>query len=205
MKIFGPLYERTLGWARHRQAPALLTGLSFAEAVVFPVPPEVMLAPMCLAQPKRAFWFATLSLVGSLAGAVLGYLLGHFAYELVKPLFTALGWIERIDEQVAQLREIAANSPWKAFWLLVLAGFTPIPLKIFTWASGIVGVPMLPFLAAMLVGRGKRVFLVALAIRLGGARAEATLRRYIEPIGWVASILLLGAVAWLIWRTQQGT
>lgn len=204
MKIFGPLYERTIGWARHRRAPAFLTGLSFAEAVVFPVPPEVMLAPMCLAQPKRGFWFATLSLLGSLAGAVVGYVLGHFAYELVKPLLAALGWMERIDAQVQQLREIAAHSPWQAFWLLVLAGFTPIPLKIFTWASGIVGVPLVPFLASMFIGRGKRVYLVALAIRLGGVRAEAALRRYIEPIGWIASVLLVAAIGWLVWKAQFG-
>lgn len=204
MKLFGPLYERTLVWARHRRAPALLTGLSFAEAVVFPVPPEVMLAPMALAQPRRAFWFATLSLLGSLVGAVVGYALGHFAYELVKPLFEALGWIDRIDAQVAYLREVAAQSPWKAFWILVIAGFTPIPLKIFTWAAGVVGVPLLPFLASMAVGRGKRVYLIALAIRLGGERAEAALRRYIEPIGWAAMVLLVAALGWLIWRAQQG-
>jgi membrane protein YqaA with SNARE-associated domain len=204
LKIFGPLYERTLGWARHRNAPTLLTILSFAEAVIFPVPPEVMLAPMCLSQPRRGFWFATLSLVGSLLGAVVGYLLGHFAYELIKPLFEALGWIGKIEHQVTMLREIAAQSPWKVFWLLVIAGFTPIPLKFFTWASGIVGVPLLPFLASMFIGRGKRVFLIALAIRLGGARAEAALRRYIEPVGWAAMLLLVGALGWLIWHTQQG-
>ncbi|RNF82574.1 YqaA family protein [Montanilutibacter psychrotolerans] len=204
MKLFGPFYERALVWARHRHAPALLTGLSFAEAVVFPVPPEVMLAPMALSQPRRGFWFASLSLGGSLFGAVLGYLLGHYAFELVKPLFEMLGWIDRIEAQVTQLREIAARSPWQAFWLLVLAGFTPIPLKIFTWASGIVGVPLLPFLASMAVGRGKRVYLIALAIRLGGERAEAALRRYIEPIGWAAMALLLAGLAWLIWKAQQG-
>lgn len=204
MKLFGPLYERTLTWARHRHAPSFLTGLSFAEAVVFPVPPEVMLAPMALSQPKRGFWFATLSLLGSLAGAVVGYALGYFAYELVKPLFEALGWIGKIDAQVENLREIAARSPWQAFWLLVVAGFTPIPLKIFTWASGIVGVPLLPFMAGMAIGRGKRVYLVALAIRLGGARAEAALRRYIEPIGWVAMIVLVAGLGWLIWKAQQG-
>lgn len=200
MKLFGPLYERALVWARHPKAPALLTGLSFAEAIVFPVMPEVMLAPMCLSQPKRGFWFASLSLMGSLVGAVVGYLLGHYAYELVKPLLESLGWLERIDAQVASLREITALSPWKAFWLLVIAGFTPIPLKIFTWASGIVGVPMLPFLAAMLVGRGKRVFLVAIAIRLGGERAEKALHRYIEPIGWSAMVLLAGLIGWLLLR-----
>ncbi len=204
MKLFGPLYEHTLGWARHRRAPALLTGLSFAEAVVFPVPPEVMLAPMCLARPQKAFWFAAFSLIGSLAGAAVGYLLGHYAFELVRPVLASLGWIDRIDIEVAALREIAAQSPWKAFWLLVVVGFTPIPLKIFTWASGIVGVPMLPFLASMLVGRGKRVFLLALAIRLGGERAEAALRRYIEPVGWIATALLLAVFTWLVWRTLQG-
>ena len=204
MKLFGPLYERTLVWARHRRAPALLTGLSFAEAVVFPVPPEVMLAPMALAQPRRAFWFATLSLLGSLAGAVVGYALGHFAYELVKPLFVALGWIDRIDAQVAYLREVAAQSPWKAFWILVIAGFTPIPLKIFTWAAGVVGVPMLPFLASMAVGRGKRVYLIALAIRLGGERAEAALRRYIEPIGWGATAVLVAGIGYLALRARTG-
>ncbi|HEV8693460.1 MAG TPA: YqaA family protein [Lysobacter sp.] len=202
MKIFGPLYERTLGWARHRRAPALLTLLSFAEAVIFPIVPEVMLAPMCLSQPKRGFWFAALSLLGSLVGAVVGYMLGHYAYELIKPLFETLGWIGKIESQVAHLREIAAQSPWKVFWLLVIAGFTPIPLKFFTWASGIVGVPLLPFLASMFIGRGKRVFLIALAIRLGGERAEAALRRYIEPIGWAAMTVLVGALGWLIWHTQ---
>jgi membrane protein YqaA with SNARE-associated domain len=204
MKLFGPIYERALAWARNPHAPALLTGLSFAEAVFFPVPPEVMLAPMALSQPKRAFRFASLSLLGSLAGAVLGYALGHYAYELVKPLLVSLGWIDRIDEQVEYLRGIAADSPWKTFWILVLAGFTPIPLKFFTWASGIVGVPLLPFLASMAVGRGKRVYLIAAAIRLGGARAEAALHRWIEPLGWIATALLLAGIGYLVWRSQTG-
>ena len=198
------MYERALGWARHRRAPAYLTGLSVAEAVVFPVMPEVMLAPMALAQPRRAFHFATLSLAGSMVGAVFGYLLGHYAYEAVKPLLASLGWSERINEQVEYLRVVVAQSPWKAFWILVLAGFTPIPLKIFTWASGIVGVPMLPFMASMLVGRGKRVYLVALAIRLGGTRAEAALNRYIEPVGWVATALLVALAGWLAWHAWGG-
>ena len=128
MKLFGPLYQRALGWARHRNAPALLTVLSFAEAVFFPVVPEIMLAPMALAQPRRAFHFATLSLLGSLAGALVGYALGHYAFELVKPVFDELGWLHKINEQVDYLRGIAIDSPWKAFWILVLAGFTPIPL-----------------------------------------------------------------------------
>jgi hypothetical protein len=82
--------------------------------------------------------------------------------------------------------------PWKAFWLLVAAGFVPVPLKVFTWASGIVGMPLLPFVGGMIIGRGKRVFLVAGLIRLGGPKAEAALHRWIEPIGWATAILLAG-------------
>ena len=200
MKIFGPMYQRALGWSRHPRAPALLAGLSFVEAIVFPVMPEVMLGPMCLAQPKRGFRFASISLLFSLLGAVVGYLLGHFAYEAVKPALAALGWLDKIDAQVAHLREVVAQSPWKAFWLLVLGGLAPIPMKVFTWASGIVGVPMLPLLLSMGVGRGKRVYLLALAIRLGGERAEKALHRWIEPIGWIALLLLAALVAWFVLR-----
>ena len=204
MTLFEPIYHRMMVWARHRHAPALLSLFSAAEAVFFPVPPEVMLAPMCLAQPRRAFTFASLSLAGSMVGAVIGYVLGHFAYELLIPVFESLGWLEKIDAQVTRLREIAAQSPWQAFWLLVLAGFTPIPLKIFTWAAGIVGVPFLPFLASMFIGRGKRVYLLAGAIRLGGERAERMLAQYIEQIGWFMTGILVLGLAWIGWHVISG-
>ncbi len=202
MKLFGPLYDRAISWSRHPRAPLYLVMLSVFEAVFFPVMPEVMLAPMCLSQPRRGFWFAFISLLGSLVGAVIGYVLGHFAFEALRPALESMGWLEHIDKQVTWLREIAVQSPWKAFWLLVLAGFAPIPLKFFTWASGIVGVPMVPFMASMAVGRGKRVFLVAGAIRLGGERAESALRRYIEPIGWIALALIVLLIAYLVWRSR---
>ena len=78
----------------------------------------------------------------------------------------------------------------------------PIPMKVFTWASGIVGVPMLQYVLSMLIGRGKRVYLLGIAIRLGGARAEAALRRWIEPVGWIATALVVALVGWLIWRAS---
>ena len=86
----------------------------------------------------------------------------------------------------------------------MLAGFVPIPMKFFTWAAGVVGMPMLPFLCGMAIGRGKRVFLLALVIRMGGERAEATLRRYIEPVGWAATVLVVGLVGWLVVKAQAG-
>lgn len=190
MKLFKPLYEVALKWAQHPRAEPLLAVLSFFEAIIFPVMPEVMLGPMVLARPQRWARFATVSLIFSVLGALVGYALGHYAFEWMRPLLESLGRLERIDTQVAELREIASRSPWSAFWLLVLAGFLPIPLKIFTWASGIVGVPLLPFVASMLVGRGKRVYLLAGLIRIAGPKAEAALHRSIEWIGWAALILL---------------
>ena len=87
---------------------------------------------------------------------------------------------------------ICIAHPWKAFWMLVAAGFVPVPLKVFTWASGIVGMPLLPFIGGMVIGRGKRVFIVAGVIRLGGPKAEAALHRWIEPIGWAILVLIVG-------------
>lgn len=204
MKIFAPMYARAIAWSRHPRAPAFLTGLSFVEAIIFPVPPEVMLAPMSLAQPKRALWFATLSLIGSIAGAVIGYLLGHYAFELMRPLFEWLGMMHGIESGIDTIRTKMAESPWAVFWLLVAGGFAPIPMKVFTWASGVVGVPWVPYLAAMAIGRGKRVFLVAIAIRLGGERAERALHRYVEPIGWGATAVLLVAISYLVFKAKSG-
>ena len=191
MKLFKPLYERALRWSMHPRAEPLLAVLSFFEAILFPVMPEVMLAPMVLAQPRRWARLATVSLVFSVLGALVGYALGHYAFEWMRPLFESLGWMEGIDRQVSELSEIAKRSPWSAFWVLVVAGLLPIPLKIFTWASGIVGVPLLPFVASMIVGRGKRVYLLAGVIRLAGPRAEAILHRWIEWIGWGVLIALV--------------
>jgi membrane protein YqaA with SNARE-associated domain len=193
MKIFEPLYERAIVWARHRHAPLILTVLSFVEAFVFPVAPEVMLAPMCLAQPKRAFRFAGLSLFGSVFGMFVGYAIGHFAIDLVMPWLVDLGYgpqFESIKQEAAQ----------HGFWMLFLAGFTPIPFKIATIAAGAVGMPLLPFFLGGVIGRGKRVFLVAGAIRWGGEKAEAALRRNVEPVGWFALLVLVALVAWLYFR-----
>ena len=200
MKLFGPLYDRALAWSRHPKAPLHLTLLSFVEAIIFPVAPEVMLAPMCLAQPKKAFRFASLSLLGSILGALVGYALGHYAYEAVRPLLSP-HLQEGIGNWVGNLRQQMHDHPMALYGTLLVAAIQPvIPMKIVTWASGIVGVPMGPFLACMLVGRGKRVYLIAGAIRWGGERAEAALRKHIEWIGWVALVLLAAALGWLYWR-----
>jgi membrane protein YqaA with SNARE-associated domain len=204
MKVFGPLYARAIAWSRHPRAQSLLVGLSFVEAFIFPVMPEVMLGPMCLAQPRRALRFATLSLLGSLAGSLVGYALGHYAYEALRPLLSP-HMQETISVWVETLRTDMQQHWWAMLGALLVAALQPvIPMKFVTWASGIVGVPMLPFLACMVVGRGKRVYVLAIAIRIGGERAEAAIRRYIEPIGWIALALLAAVAGYLWWRSQAG-
>lgn len=193
MKLFAPIYDRALVWSRHPHAVRWLAFISFIEAIVFPVPPEVMLAPMSLAHPRRALWFALVSLVASTLGAAVGYVLGALALDLLTPWLQRLGYWDTFLE----VKELAAEN---GFWLLLIGGFTPIPFKILTLASGAVGMPLLPFFAGAIIGRGKRVFLVAGAIRIGGERAERALRRYVEPIGWVALALLAGLVLYLKFR-----
>ncbi|HEX7370739.1 MAG TPA: VTT domain-containing protein [Rhodanobacteraceae bacterium] len=199
MKLFRPLYEKALEWAARPRADVGLALLSFFEAFIFPIAPEIMLAPMTLARPRKWWQFASISLLFSLLGSLVGYALGHYAFDAVKPLLADLGWLPHLEKLVQTLGADARAHPWKAFWLLVAAGFVPIPMKVASWACGIVGMPILPFLGGIAVGRGKRVFLVAGAIRLGGERAERLLHKYIEIIGWaiVAIVVAVGLYFWL--------
>lgn len=194
MKLFRPLYEKVLAWAQHRRAPALLGFLSFIEAVIFPIPPEVMLAPMTLAQPRRWAWFASISLFWSTLGAFVGYAIGAYAIDLALPVIERLGALQKYEEV-----KIAASE--NGFWFLLIGGFVPIPFKLLTIASGAVGMPFLPFLAGALIGRGKRVYLVAGLIRLGGERAEQWIHRYVEPIGYaVVAVIVALVLALKFWH-----
>ena len=189
MKLFGPLYDRVLGWAAHPKARWYLGVLSFAESSFFPVPPDVMLAPMALARPVDAWRLAALTTITSVAGGVLGYFIGYFALELVEPWMVSAGhW-----DGYLQARDWFQT--W-GFWAVLAAGFSPIPYKLFTVAAGALAMFMPVFILASLVGRGGRFFLVAGLIRWGGAPMEAQLRRHVEFLGWLFVGLLL--LAWLL-------
>lgn len=184
MKIFSWLYERTLQWSRHRHAAWYLGGLSFAESSFFPIPPDVVLAPMCLAEPKRAWWYATLTTVTSVAGGVFGYLIGYFAFDLIQPWIVGGKYWEAYQLAVRWFGE------W-GFWAILIAGFSPIPYKAFTIAAGVVGMPILPFVVASIFGRGGRFYLVAGLIKWGGPRMQGMLKNYIDRIGWITVLLLV--------------
>ncbi len=184
MKIFSPLYDRVMIWARHRYAPWYLAALSFAESSFFPIPPDVMLAPMSLANPARAWWYAGITTLASVLGGLFGYLIGLFSFELVEPLIRNAGYWPKY------LMAKEWFDQW-GFWAIFLAGFSPIPYKIFTITAGVISMSLAPFMLASLIGRGSRFFLVSALMAWGGERMEATLRRYIDRIGWILVVVLL--------------
>ena len=194
MKLFSRLYARVMVWSRHRHAPFYLAGLSFSESSFFPIPPDVMLAPMTLANPGKAWNFAALTTVASVLGGVLGYLLGMFAFDMIEPMLRGAGYYPKYLQVQAWFNE------W-GFWAVFIAGFSPIPYKLFTLSAGVIAMAFLPFVLASFVGRGMRFFLVAGLMAWGGEQMEGALHRYIDRIGWFM-LLLLGAV--LVWVNLQG-
>jgi membrane protein YqaA with SNARE-associated domain len=187
MRLFSALYERVMAWSRHRHAPIYLTGLSFAESSFFPIPPDVMLAPMALAAPPRAWYFAFITTIASVVGGLFGYLIGVFAFELVEPILHDAGYYAKY----LQARDWF--SEW-GFWAVFLAGFSPIPYKVFTITAGVISMALVPFVLASLIGRGARFFLVAALMAWGGERMEERIKQYIERIGWVTVVLLIGVI-----------
>lgn len=190
MKLFGPLYDRCRTLAAHPHAPWYLGVLSTIESIFFPVPPDVMLAPMALARPQAWWRYALLTTVTSVLGGLIGYALGYFAIEAVMP------WIERAGHG-GTYANVQGQFVKYGVWIMFVAAFTPIPFKVFTVAGGAAAMPLLPFALASLVGRGMRFFLVAGLIAWGGPRIEPHLRRYIEVLGWVVAVAILGVIAWL--------
>ncbi len=187
MNIFGPLYARVIRWSRHRHAPRYLALLSFTESSFFPIPPDVMLAPMVLAQRERAWYLAGITTLASVLGGLLGYLIGWVLFEqLGQPI------IELYDAE----RQFQTVKDWfdeYGVWVVFVAGFSPIPYKLFTVTSGLLAMAILPFMLASAVGRGARFFLVAGLIHWGGEPFAAFIEKRINIIGWsaVAAVVLL--------------
>lgn len=193
MKLFSPLYRRAMNWARHPHAPWYLGGLSFAESSFFPVPPDVMLAPMCLASPQRAWRFALITTLASVVGGVFGYAIGYFAIDALLP------WLQESRYWPAYQTAVEWFERW-GFWTVFIAGFSPIPYKVFTIAAGGLSMALLPFTIASVVGRGGRFFLVAGLMAWGGARMEAALHRYVDGLGWAVVVLVAIAALWYGYR-----
>lgn len=193
--MFLRLYDWVIALAAHRRAPVYLSVLSFTESSFFPIPPDVMLIPMCLAKPARAWRYAALCTLFSILGGMAGYLIGKLAFGWIE------SWLMASSYAGTFTHAVAAFEKW-GFWYILLAGFTPIPYKVFTISAGVVGMPVVAFMAGSLAGRGGRFFLVAGLIRLGGENLALRMRRYIDLIGWV--MLALAVVVFIVLQLNGG-
>jgi len=185
MRIFSWMYKRALTWSAHPHAPRYLAGLAFAESSFFPVPPDVMLAPMVMSRPERAWRFAALTTAMSVLGGLVGYAIGLFVFdEVAKPIIEFYQIGERFEG-------VKAWFSVYGFWVVFLAGFTPIPYKVFTIAAGVVSMAIVPFVAASVIGRGARFFLVAWLLRRYGQKVANVLETRMDQIGWATVTIAL--------------
>lgn len=182
MKIFAPLYEKVMLWSKHKHAPFYLYLTAFVESIFWPIPVDIMLAPMALAKRHLAWRFAFGATIFSVLGGAVGYYLGSVLYEpVVLPFIETMGY---------QGKMLTAQS-WFIEWgvmVIFIASFTPIPFKVFTITAGVMGMVFWPFLLTALIGRGLRFFLVAGLMVLGGEKMETKLSKYIDALGWLTII-----------------
>jgi membrane protein YqaA with SNARE-associated domain len=184
------LYDWCVAAASKPYATWLLGIVSFVESSFFPVPPDAMLIPMGLARPDRAFRYATVCTLTSVAGGLLGYLIGAALYDTVGLwLIQLYGYGAKVEAFREAYRE------WGA-WIILLKGMTPIPYKIVTITSGLANYPIIPFILLSIVSRGMRFYLVAFLIYRYGERARSIIE---ERLGfWVALagiVLVAGIIA----------
>ncbi len=185
MPIFRRSYDRLLEFSGRKNAPIVLSVLSFLESFILPFPPpDVLLMPMAMAKPTRAFYFASLTLGFSVLGGLVGYLIGVFLFDQVQPYLVDWGY------QAAYDRVIVWFQQW-GFWAILIAGFSPIPYKIFTIAAGALNLAILPFILASAIGRGARFFLLAGCVAKFGPAVESKLLAHIETVGWATVVGLI--------------
>ena len=184
------LYDRVIILSASRFAPAWLAAIAFAESSFFPIPPDVLLVPMTLARPERAYHFALISTIASVCGGALGYLIGYGLYEAVAlPLIHLYHMENRADALVLQFNQYG-------LWVILLKGLTPIPYKIVTIASGMAHFNFPLFLAASLATRGSRFFILAAVLRYFGDSARHFIEQRLTLVTTVVvATVILGFVA----------
>lgn len=185
------MYDKTMEWSKHRFATAWLSFVSFIEAIFFPIPPDVMLIPMSMNKPHEALKLALYTAVASLLGGAIGYAIGYYAFDWVQGVIADFGYQASFDKALSWFKE------WGVLVVFV-AGFSPIPYKVFTIAAGVMQMAFIPFAITAFVSRLARFALVAKLAAWGGERFAAKLRRSIEVIGW--SVVALAVIVYLILR-----
>ncbi|HEX2150751.1 MAG TPA: YqaA family protein [Stellaceae bacterium] len=179
------LYARTLEIASGPHALAAMLVISFAESSFFPIPPDVLLIPMMLARPSQAWRLAALCTISSVAGGVFGYAIGYFAYETVgRPVLEFYNAMQHYDTLKVGFNE------W-GLWIVVIGGFTPVPYKLVTIASGVAQFDLLSFIAASIASRGGRFFLLAALLWWFGDFAREFIERRLALVTTVFAVLLV--------------
>lgn len=193
MKIFSYLYDKMICWAGHRHARHYLAAVSFAESSFFPIPPDIMLVSMGLAKPNKALFYAFITTLFSVLGGIFGYYIGYFAIKLVEPFILDSAF----SEHYYNLREWLSHDK---MWVVILAGFTPFPYKIFTVTAGAMHVPMFIFIVGSIIGRGVRFFGVSMLLYFFGNSIEKNLRRYVDIIGYLLIVILVFCYFYFDWK-----
>ncbi len=187
------VYDWTLSLAERKSAGSWLAALSFAEASFFPIPPDVLLIPLCLGALRKALKFALICSIASILGGTAGYAIGAFGWEVLQSFFFA--YVPGFTEE-----KFASLVTWYAEWgwpLVFLAGFSPIPYKVFTIASGVLGMAFPQFLLASTVSRSARFFLVAYLIAKFGEPMKVFIDKHFNKLALAFCLLLLGGFAFL--------
>lgn len=187
--IFKGFYNKCMQWAAHPHAERYLAAVSIIESIFFPVPTALMVAPMAVAKPERAVQIALIATVTSALGGIFGYALGYYAFNLIEPILHSAGYWDKYTIAHSWFLQ------W-GFWAVVIAGFTPIPFKVFTIAAGVLAMSLPLFIAAAFVGRAGHFFLVSLLMAWAGPKLEPTVRKYIEWIGW--GTIVLAVILYLV-------
>ncbi len=186
------LYNWTMSFASNRHARWALAGISFAESSFFPIPPDVLLIPMVLAQRKRAWEFAAICTAASVIGGILGYAIGAFLFDTVG---TWLINLYNLQDKVALFRQYYAEY---GIWIILIAGFTPLPYKVFTIASGLAAYNMPLFILLSAISRGGRFFIVAGLLYFFGEPIRGFIERRLEVL--TAGVALAAVCGFVILR-----
>lgn len=188
--MFHNLYQWTLKLAQHRLAEGWLAFIGFIESIFFPIPADIMLAPMCLSRPEKAYRYAAILSVASVLGGVFGYMLGYFFAAEAAQLIASLGKTEAFD----QFR--ATFNKWGVPFVFI-SGISPFPYKVATVGSGLIPIAFSLFFIGSVLSRPLRFFVVAWAIKKGGETLERTISRYVEWLGWACLALAIISIAYL--------
>lgn len=187
--IMRKMYTWVVGWAEKPSAEKALGGLSFAESSFFPIPPDPLLIAMVVARPKKWLRLALITTGASVVGGVFGYIIGSGLQETVGKLIIDT---YHLQSEFARVGDLYAEYTVLA---VVVAGFTPIPYKLFSIAAGVFAVNLPLFVAASFVGRGGRFFLVAFLMHYFGERYKDTIEKYIDVLGFAFIVLVIVGVA----------